>query len=112
MRRKRAEKRAQAAGAPRPGSAAPRPGSASPRSGSAARLPASTTAPGSDGPRDRLTAPRGVLALAAFALAVRLLRVAHGLPEFFEEAIPLRRALRMWIGPSGHVDWNPHLFHY
>src|SRR5439155_2286880 len=45
-------------------------------------------------------------------LAVRLLRVAHGLPEFFEEAIPLRRALRMWIGPSGHVDWNPHLFHY
>ena len=35
----------------------------------------------------------------------------QGLPEFFDEAQPLRQALKMWR-PGGAVDWNPHFFVY
>src|SRR5262245_18437781 len=55
----------------------------------------------------------GALAVAALvALALRLWHIAHGLPDFVEEAIPLRRAFDMWGWRAGHADLNPHLFHY
>src|SRR5262245_16245399 len=52
-----------------------------------------------------------VLAIAAFGAALRLVHIGHDLPDFIEEAIPLRRALSLW-GAHLRVDWNPHLFHY
>jgi len=52
-----------------------------------------------------------LLAIAAFAAALRLLHVGHDLPYLIEEAIPLRSALENW-SLAGRPDWNPHRFHY
>ncbi len=46
------------------------------------------------------------------AIALRLWRIRHGLPDFVEEAIPFKRAFEMWGWDTGATDWNPHLFHY
>ena len=50
-------------------------------------------------------------AVVLFAAALRSWRVTQGLPVFYEEAIPFRRALDMWTTVPG-IDWNPHFFHY
>jgi hypothetical protein len=50
-------------------------------------------------------------AVVVLALVVRAMGWGHGLPEFFDEAEPLRRALKMWRA-GGAVDWNPHFFVY
>lgn len=66
-------------------------------------------------PRRSIRLTGGQLALAAiaaFALALRLPGVTSGLPDFFDEALPLRHALEMWEGNGASIDWNPHLFHY
>jgi 4-amino-4-deoxy-L-arabinose transferase-like glycosyltransferase len=44
-------------------------------------------------------------------LALRLWHVRGALPDFLDEAIPFKTALRMWTG-EGRVDWNPHFFNY
>src|SRR5262245_43528718 len=56
-------------------------------------------------------APRVVTAalVVAFGLALRLWHVGYGLPDFLDEAIPFKTALKMW-GPR--TDWNPHFFNY
>jgi 4-amino-4-deoxy-L-arabinose transferase-like glycosyltransferase len=52
----------------------------------------------------------GIIALAA---ALRLYGVSWGLPDVFEEAIPLREAWKMWgWGPNSGLDLNPHFFNY
>jgi len=53
-----------------------------------------------------------IAAIVTLAIALRVWRVRHGLPDFTEEAIPFKRAFDMWGWESGAVDWNPHLFHY
>ncbi len=57
---------------------------------------------------------RDLLLLAAIlvvAAALRLWRLGHGLPDFVEEAIPLRRALEMG-GWQATPDLNPQFFNY
>lgn len=54
--------------------------------------------------------PLIVPALVAFAIAIRLWHVRHGLPDFLEEAAPLRLALGLRDVTSGTIDWNPHAF--
>ncbi|HET9325893.1 MAG TPA: glycosyltransferase family 39 protein [Candidatus Eisenbacteria bacterium] len=51
----------------------------------------------------------GILLLA---LGLRLWHVAEGLPDFFEEAFPFRRAFEMAGFGSARPDWNPRAFHY
>jgi hypothetical protein len=46
------------------------------------------------------------------ALGLRLWHLAEGLPDFFEEAFPHRRAFEMAGWATGRIDWNPHAFHY
>ncbi len=53
-----------------------------------------------------------IVAVALVAAALRLWHFSQGLPDFVEEAIPLRRALEMWGWDTSKTDWNPHLFHY
>jgi hypothetical protein len=53
-----------------------------------------------------------VALLVLCAVALRLWRVRVGLPDFLEEAIPLRIALGMKDAASGRIDWNPHQFNY
>jgi hypothetical protein len=48
----------------------------------------------------------------AVALILRLWHIHHGLPDFLDEALPLRTAFRMSDPVSGAIDWNPHRFHY
>lgn len=61
--------------------------------------------------------PRGsqwaLLLLALLALAVRLRGLGWGLPEFYEEAYPLKVAWRLWAfgAPEGFTG-NPHFFKY
>jgi 4-amino-4-deoxy-L-arabinose transferase-like glycosyltransferase len=50
--------------------------------------------------------------LVLFALGLRLWHLTEGLPDFFEEAFPFRRAFEMAGWERGRVDWNPHAFHY
>ncbi len=50
--------------------------------------------------------------LLALAAVLRLWHIGHGLPDFFEEAIPFRTALRMWGWETGRTDLNPHFFNY
>ncbi len=50
-------------------------------------------------------------AILAIAAALRLWRLGHGLPDFLEEAIPLRRALEMG-GWQSAPDLNPRFFNY
>ena len=52
------------------------------------------------------------LAIVLGALLLRAWRVGHGLPDFLDEAIPLRRALDMTRWTTGAVDWNPRFFQY
>lgn len=61
----------------------------------------------------RVTSPIALatLAIVAFGVALRLPHLAHDLPWFMEEAIPLRNVLSGWM-TAGHPDWNPHRFHY
>ena len=51
----------------------------------------------------------GILLLA---LGLRLWHLREGLPDFFEEAFPFRRAFEMAGWESGRADANPHAFHY
>ena len=51
-------------------------------------------------------------AIVAVALALRLWHIRHGLPDFLDEAIPLRRALALSDAVTGDIQWNPHFFHY
>ncbi|MBI1799973.1 MAG: glycosyltransferase family 39 protein [Candidatus Eisenbacteria bacterium] len=44
-------------------------------------------------------------------MLLRLWHVAHGLPDFLEEAVPFRTAFGMW-GWEGRADLNPHEFSY
>jgi len=53
-----------------------------------------------------------VLATVIMAAFLRVPQWTQGLPEFLEEAWPLREAWAMWGWNSGHVDLNPHRFHY
>jgi hypothetical protein len=46
------------------------------------------------------------------AVALRAWRIRLGLPDFLEEALPLRVALSMTDAATGRVDWNPHFFNY
>jgi len=75
--------------------------------------PSVTTA---DAPRDvaaEVRPPWGVLsAVAALALGLRIWHLTEGLPDFFEEAFPFRRAFDMAGWERGRVDWDPHAFHY
>ena len=48
--------------------------------------------------------------LVVAALVLRLWNVRHGLPDFLEDAIPLRLALAMRDVATGAIDWNPHHF--
>ncbi|MCE9627390.1 MAG: glycosyltransferase family 39 protein [Candidatus Eisenbacteria bacterium] len=48
----------------------------------------------------------------AAGVALRLLGITHGLPEFTDEAAPFRWALAMWAHPGGAIDANPHHFIY
>ncbi len=56
--------------------------------------------------------PAAHWAIVLFALGLRLWHLAEGLPDFFEEAFPLRRAFEMAGWERGRIDWNPHAFHY
>ena len=52
---------------------------------------------------------------AALVLAAGWLRAVHldwGLPEVFEEATPVRKAIEMWGVPGSGIDLNPHFFKY
>lgn len=51
--------------------------------------------------------------LALFAFALRLPGLSWGLPDLYEEAMPLRIAWQMggW-SPDARFDLNPHFFHY
>ena len=58
------------------------------------------------------TQTTALLLLLGFGMALRLGRLGHGLPDFLEEAIPLRVALNMKDVATGKIDWNPHYFNY
>lgn len=53
-----------------------------------------------------------VLVSVAAAACLRIPQWTQGLPEFLEEAWPLREAWAMWGWGTGQVDLNPHRFHY
>jgi len=63
-------------------------------------------------PAGRWTPPSGdtwlILALAAFAVLVRLPHLGWELPVVEEEALPMKKAFAMWGWDTGHIDWNPH----
>jgi hypothetical protein len=66
-----------------------------------------------EGPRPfAFRARLALTTVIAFGLVIRLLQLRHGLPEFLEEAWPFREAWGMWGWESGHLDLNPHRFHY
>ncbi len=58
--------------------------------------------------RDRLL----VVALVGCAAWLRIWHLGQGLPDFVEEAIPLRRAMAMGGWQAGHVDLDPRFFNY
>lgn len=49
---------------------------------------------------------------ALLAIALRAWHLDHGLPDFSEEAFPLRHALELWSRSPGQWDLNPHWFAY
>src|SRR5262245_41588717 len=63
------------------------------------------------GPRSHATSALAAIVLLG-CVVLRLWRLTLGLPDFLEEAIPLRLALGMRDVASGAVDWNPHHFNY
>ncbi|MFO7654532.1 MAG: glycosyltransferase family 39 protein [Candidatus Krumholzibacteriia bacterium] len=77
-------------------------------SGSRPRQPAAAGAP----PVPARTHLAVALALAGLAAFLRLWRLGHGLPDFHEEAIPLREALEMWGWETGRTDLDPGFFNY
>src|SRR5262245_56166811 len=82
------------------------------RRAKAARAPHSP--PGATG-RPQFSAPAippVLWAILLLALGLRVWHLGEGLPEFFEEAFPFRRAFEMAGWERGRVDWNPHSFHY
>lgn len=75
--------------------------------------------PGRGVPERPPAIPRGgfrswsvVAALVLLAVGLRLWHLAEGLPDFFEEAFPFRRAFEMAGWESGRIEWNPGAFHY
>lgn len=52
------------------------------------------------------------MALVALGLGARAIGLGWGLPEVFEEAYPLKVAVRMWGFGEGGPDLNPHFFRY
>jgi len=53
----------------------------------------------------------GIL-LALFALALRLHHIGWGLPDWFEEAVSVKRAWGFWGWGRDGYDFNPHFFIY
>jgi hypothetical protein len=72
-------------------------------------MPSGGAARAGDAPAGVKPAIAGIVALA---IALRVWHLAQGLPDFVEEAIPLRKALGMWGYAGRPADLNPHLFHY
>ena len=68
--------------------------------------------PGTPLPANRGAFLAATIALALLAGLLRLWHIDHGLPHFTEEAFVFRRALDMWSGTGGGMDWNPHSFVY
>src|SRR5205814_6939273 len=56
--------------------------------------------------------PLFVPGLVFAALLLRLWHVRHGLPDFMEDAEPLRLALGLRDAATGVIDWNPHQFQH
>lgn len=79
------------------------------------RLPRQRISSNSTPPKQPLPKLRALLGPLFIALACALCRYAHithGLPDFVEEAIPLRTAMRMRDWVSGVPTLNPHYFNY
>jgi len=55
---------------------------------------------------------RALLGVLGLALVIRAIGVMSGLPDFMDEAVPLRLALAMRQPVTGAIDWNPHAFNY
>jgi len=49
--------------------------------------------------------------VVAAGIALRLVRIGAGLPDFLDEAMPWKAAFKMWVDER-RVDWNPHFFDY
>lgn len=64
------------------------------------------------GARRGASAALGLGLAIALAVALRAWRLRQGLPDFLDEAIPLKEALEMWGWETGRTDLNPHFFHY
>jgi tetratricopeptide (TPR) repeat protein len=58
------------------------------------------------------TTGRALVLVVALAFLLRMWHIAHGLPDFLEEALPFRLAIKMWGSATGRADLNPHDFHY
>jgi len=52
------------------------------------------------------------LLIALFALLLRLHQIDWGLPDWFEEAVSVKRAWGMWTWGEDGFDFNPHFFIY
>src|SRR5262245_57220967 len=79
------------------------------------RNPGPAAAPGREPPDLRSSGRWPIAAgaaIVALGLALRLAGIRQGLPDFVEEAAPVRWALAVGAGPGGAVDWNPHHFIY
>jgi len=63
-------------------------------------------------PTESRTAKILLATLLTIAFLVRVARIRLGLPDFLEEAIPLRLALGMIDPASGRIDLDPHAFNY
>lgn len=55
---------------------------------------------------------RALVLVVGLAFLLRIWHIAHGLPDFLEEALPFRLALKMWGSAAHPQDLNPHDFHY
>lgn len=64
------------------------------------------------GDRQRTQHITYLLVILCVALVLRIWRLGHGLPDFLEEAIPLKEAFEMWGWTTGRIDPNPHFFNY
>lgn len=64
------------------------------------------------GARRGASAALGLALAVALAVALRAWRLRQGLPDFLDEAIPLKEALEMWGWETGRTDLNPRFFHY
>ena len=60
-----------------------------------------------------LNGSRVALCIVAAAAALRIYGIDWGLPEIYEEAVPLTKAWKMWgWGEGNELDLNPHFFNY